>query len=75
VNINTRFCQPTQDIHIQALIKGEERYLFVFTDATKADMLRTLGKFASDPELSFSWYDAACLSNRVRTGDAECTGK
>jgi hypothetical protein len=72
---NTRFCQPAEDIHIQALVKGEERYIFVFKDSTRADMLRTLGKFASDPDLSFSWYDAACLSNRVRTGDKECTGK
>jgi hypothetical protein len=72
---NTRFCQPAEAINIQLLVKGEERYIFLFTDDRKADMLRTLGKFASDPYLSFSWYDAACLSSRVRTGDKECQGK
>jgi hypothetical protein len=72
---NTRFCQPAEAINIQMLSKGKEHYIFLFVDSQKADMLRTLGKFASDPDLSFSWYDAACLSNRVRTGDKECTGK
>ena len=28
--------------------------------------LRTLGRFASNPELSFTWYDAAVLSQKVR---------
>jgi len=28
--------------------------------------MQTLGRFAGDPELSFSWYDAAVLSQKVR---------
>jgi hypothetical protein len=54
------------DINVLALIKGEERYVFMFTDEHKADALRTLGRFASNQELSFSWYDAAVLSKRIR---------
>jgi hypothetical protein len=56
----------TQDINVLALVKGEERYIFLFDDEHRSDALRTLGKFASNPELSFSWYDAAVLSQRVR---------
>lgn len=56
----------TQDINVLALVKGEERYLFLYNDQHKAEALRTLGKFASNPELSFSWYDAAVLSQRIR---------
>jgi hypothetical protein len=56
----------TQDINVLALVKGEERYVFLFDDAHKADALRTLGRFASNPELSFTWYDAAVLSQRLR---------
>ena len=26
-----------------------------------------LGRFASNPELSFTWYDAAMLSSRIRS--------
>ncbi len=57
-----------EDIRMLALVKGEERYIFVFSDSTAAEMLRTLGRFASNPELSFGWYDAAVLSTKVREG-------
>jgi hypothetical protein len=56
----------TQDINVLALVKGEERYIFLFDDSHRSDALRTLGRFASNPELSFSWYDAAVLSQRLR---------
>jgi hypothetical protein len=56
----------TQDINVLALVKGEERYIFLYDDERKSEALRTLGRFASNPELSFSWYDAAVLSQRIR---------
>ena len=56
----------TQDINVLALVKGEERYIFLYDDEHKSDALRTLGRFASNAELSFSWYDAAVLSQRIR---------
>jgi hypothetical protein len=55
-----------QDINVLALVKGEERYIFLFDDTHRTEALRTLGRFASNPELSFSWYDAAVLSQRIR---------
>jgi len=54
------------DANVAALVKGNERYVFLWTDACRAEVLRTLGRFASNPELSFTWYDAAVLSRRVR---------
>ncbi len=56
----------TQDINVLALVKGEERYIFLYDDEHRSDALRMLGRYASNPELSFSWYDAAVLSQRVR---------
>ena len=56
----------TTDINVLALVKGEERYIFLFDDERRSEALRTLGRFASNPELSFSWYDAAVLSQRIR---------
>ena len=61
----------TQDINVLALVKGEERYIFLYDDDHRSDALRTLGRFASNPELSFSWYDAAVLSQRVRQSAQE----
>lgn len=55
-----------QNINVLAMIKGEERYIFLYNDANRVEMLRTLGRYAADPELSFSWYDAAVMSKKVR---------
>jgi len=54
------------DINILALAKGEERYIFLYNEETRNETLRTLGRFASNSELSFSWYDAAVMSQKVR---------
>jgi len=54
------------DINVLALVKGEERYVVLFDDDKRGEALRTLGRYASNPELSFSWYDAAVLSQKVR---------
>ena len=56
----------SQDINVLALVKGEERYVFLYDDASRAETLRTLGRYASNPELSFTWYDAAVLSQKIR---------
>jgi hypothetical protein len=56
----------SQDINVLALVKGNERYIFLYDDASRAEALRTLGRYASNPELSFTWYDAAVLSQKIR---------
>ena len=56
-----------------ALVKGSERYIFLYTEANRAETLRTLGRFASNPELSFSWYDAAVLSQKIRQESIKAT--
>ena len=45
--------------------KGEERYVFVFHDEDLGGVTRQLGRFASNPELSFTWYDVAILTVRI----------
>ena len=39
---------------------------FSMDDSSRAETLRTLGRYASNPELSFTWYDAAVLSQKIR---------
>ena len=55
-----------EDINVLALVTGRERYIFLYEDSQRAEALRVLGRFASNPELSFTWYDAAVLSQKVR---------
>lgn len=49
-----------------ALAKGHEKYIFIFRDEYRGELLRTFGRYASDPKLSFTWYDAAIMSNKLR---------
>ncbi len=56
----------TQEINVLALVKGQERYVFLYDDASRAEALRVLGRYASNPDLSFTWYDAAVLSQKIR---------
>jgi hypothetical protein len=62
-----------EDINVLALVKGRERYIFLYEDSQRAEALRTLGRFASNPELSFTWYDAAVLSQKVRNSTPATT--
>lgn len=54
------------DRNVLYLGKGSERYIFIFDDAHRAECLRTLGRFATNDDLSFSWFDAAVLSQQIR---------
>ena len=56
----------SDDINVLALVKGGEKYIFLYDDSQRTRTLRVLGRFASNPELSFSWYDAAILSQKIR---------
>lgn len=63
-----------QGINVLALVKDGERYVFLYDDQSRAQVLQTLGRYAADPELSFSWYDAAVLSQRVRQLQQQAAG-
>ncbi|HEY3967537.1 MAG TPA: hypothetical protein VGM05_23455 [Planctomycetaceae bacterium] len=53
-------------INVVALVKDAERYIFLYDNESAPALLQTLGRFAGNPELSFTWYDAAVLSQKVR---------
>jgi hypothetical protein len=58
-------------VNVLALMKNGERYVFLYDDDSTEALLKTLGRYASDPELSFSWYDAAVLSQRIKSATPE----
>lgn len=55
-----------REVNVLALVKGEERFIFLFDDQNRDETLRQLARFAANPELDFSWYDAAMLSRKIR---------
>ena len=58
---------PARDINVIALVKGGERYVFLYDDDSRVEALKTLGRYAANPDLSFSWYDAAVLGQKMRS--------
>ena len=53
-------------MNVLALVRDSERYIFLYDDASDEQLLEQLGRFAADQDLSFTWYDAAVLSQKVR---------
>ena len=50
-----------------ALVKSNgERYVFLFDRESHETVQKTLARFAADPELSLTWYDAAILSQKLK---------
>lgn len=58
--------EMSQSINVFALVKDGQKYVFLYDDVSHDELLQTLGRYAADPELNFSWYDAAVISQRVR---------
>jgi hypothetical protein len=58
----------TREVLFVKFRKGEERYVFCGdkTAENVRELLRVFGKMASRSDLSFTWYDCAVLSHRVR---------
>lgn len=52
----------------RTLTMPRELYVFFYPDtpADRVMVMRTFGRFASNPDLSFTWGDAAKLSQQVR---------
>ncbi len=53
-------------MNVLALIRDGHRYIFLYDDKSVSEVLSRLSASARDPELEFTWYDAAMLSQRVR---------
>ena len=63
---NGRQTSMPRSMNVLALVKGSERYVFLYDDDSPGVLLQQLGRYAADSELSFTWYDAAVLSQKVR---------
>ena len=60
------------NVNVVSLLKANgQRFEFVYTDENASEILREMGRFASHPEIDFTWFDAALLSKRVRARIAQ----
>jgi hypothetical protein len=60
-----------QEFNVLALIKGEERYVYVYDDASRESLLETFQAHAADPQLTLNWFDAAVLTQKARQQAAD----
>lgn len=71
IDTASRFSKPlASDVNVVAIVKNKttphEYWIFLCDDANKTEILRQAGRWATNPELSFSWYDAATVSQKIR---------
>jgi len=68
-----RGIQMTSAVNVLALVREGHRFVFLYDDDSVDTVLASISEYARDPELEFTWYDAAVLAQRVRHLRAECS--
>jgi hypothetical protein len=54
-----------RELNVLALLKGAERYIYVYDDDSRDTLLEAFQAHAADPELSLNWFDAAVLARKA----------
>lgn len=49
-----------------ALFKGHDRYIYLYDDASRAQLIDHFRDQAADPAVNFNWFDAAVLTEKAR---------
>lgn len=60
-----RWTLPSE-LNVLALVKGQERYIFVYDDDSRAELIDALRNQAASPRLSLTWFDALVLTRKAR---------
>ena len=55
-----------RELNVLALLKGSERYVYVYDDESRKQLMNVLRDDAADPRLSLSWFDVAVLAEKAR---------
>jgi hypothetical protein len=55
-----------QEFNVLALIKGDERYVYIYDDASGSALRETFASHAANPALSLNWFDVTVLTQKAR---------
>jgi hypothetical protein len=55
-----------REFNVLALVKGAERYVYVYDDESRPGLLETFKMQAAEPALNLNWFDAAVLAQKAR---------
>jgi hypothetical protein len=63
-----------REFNVLALIKDEERYVYVYDDESRGVLLEFLQDQAADSTLALNWFDAAVLAKKAHEQAATAPG-
>jgi hypothetical protein len=52
--------------NVLALLKGDDRYIFVYDDGSRNEVITSFRDQAADGDLSLTWFDAVVLTKKAR---------
>jgi hypothetical protein len=56
----------SQEFNVLALFKDKDRYIYIYDDESRAELIDCFRNQAADPEMNFNWFDAAVLTDKAR---------
>ena len=59
------------EFNVLALVKGEERFVFVYDDTSREILIETMREMAGRPDSGFTWFDVLVLTKKAREQSAE----
>ena len=64
-----------QEFNVLALVKGQERFIYVYDDDSRNHLIDTFRDHAADPSLSLNWFDAMVLTKKAREQQPEAAAE
>ena len=58
------------EVNVLALVKGAERYVFIYDDGSGQQLIDSFRDQAANPRLSLSWFDAMVLTKKAQEQEA-----
>jgi len=54
------------DLNVIVVLKGSERYVWLYSDEQRTECVQSIGRMASNPELSLTCHDAAMAIRKIK---------
>jgi len=54
------------DINVIGFVKGPDKFILLYNDSDTAEALQSVDRWATHPEINFTWYDAGNLTKRIK---------
>lgn len=70
-NPDSQASTPVQGMHEIVLVKADHRYVLRCARGQESRLLTELANLVRDPDMNFSWLDAAVISQALRRHLAE----